>query len=219
MKLDFDIETMDRLRIYKIVAGSVLPRPIGLISTVGRNGQYNLAPFSFFNALSSDPPYFALSISRHIPDGRPKDTLRNIRDTGEFVANIVSEEIAQAQNESAREHPPEVDEFAVTGLTPAPSTTVRPPAVLESKVNFECRLFKEIELPKSSYTLLLGEVVHMRVDEEVMEPNGRVNLARLRPVGRLVGNAYCRISDAFALERDTFDTLALIGTQAGGATT
>jgi flavin reductase (DIM6/NTAB) family NADH-FMN oxidoreductase RutF len=215
-KLDFDPAVMERLRIYKIVAGSVLPRPIGLISTVGRNGQHNLAPFSFFNALSSDPPYVALSISRHIPDGRPKDTLRNIRDTGEFVANVVSEEIAQAQNECGREYPPDVDEFAVTGLTPARSTAVRPPAVLESKVNFECRLFKEIELPKSSYTLVLGEVVHMRVDEDVMEPSGRINLARLRPVGRLVGNAYCRISDSFTLERDTFDTLALIGKSGAG---
>src|SRR5688572_8873446 len=105
MKIDFDVASMERLRIYKIVAGSVLPRPIGLISTVGRNGQYNLAPFSFFNALSSDPPYVAISISRHIPDGRPKDTLRNIRDTGEFVANVVSEEIAEAQNECGREYP------------------------------------------------------------------------------------------------------------------
>jgi flavin reductase (DIM6/NTAB) family NADH-FMN oxidoreductase RutF len=209
-KLDFDVGTMERLRIYKIVAGSVLPRPIGLISTVGSNGRYNVAPFSFFNALSSDPPYVAVSISRHIPDGRPKDTLRNIVDTGEFVANIVSEEIAHAQNECGREYPPEVDEFAVTGLTPAPSTVVRAPAVLQSKVNFECRLFQAIPLPKSSYTLVLGEVVHMRVDEAVMEPNGRISLERLRPVGRLVGNAYCRITDSFTLERDTFDTLALI---------
>lgn len=214
-KLDFDVASMERLPIYKIVAGSVLPRPIGLISTVGRDGRRNVAPFSFFNALSSDPPYVAISISRHIPDGRPKDTLRNIVDTGEFVANIVSEEIAQAQNECGREYPPEVDEFEVTGLTPAPSTAVRAPAVAESKVNFECRLFQVLPLPKSSYTLVLGEVVHMRVEESVLEPGGRVSLDRLRPVGRLVGNAYCRITDRFTLERDTFDTLALIPRKGG----
>ncbi len=207
---------MDRTRVYKIVAGSVVPRPIGLISTVGRDGRYNLAPFSFFNALSSDPPYVCISISSQIPDGRPKDTLRNILDTGEFVVNIVSEDIARAQNICAREYPPEIDEFEVSGLTPAASKRVTAPAVLESRVNFECKLFQTIPLPKSSYTLVLGEVIHMRVEEELMEASGRVNLGKLAPVGRLVGNAYCRISDSFTLDYDTFDTLAMIPTKGGG---
>ncbi len=210
-KLDFDPALMERIRVYKIVAGSVLPRPIGLISTATPGGRRNLAPFSFFNALSSDPPYVAVSISKHIPDGRPKDTLRNILDTGEFVANLVSEDIVKAQDECAHEFAPEVDEFQVSGLTPAPSMRVGPPSVLESRVNLECRLFQAIPLPKSSYTLVLGEVIHMRVAEEVMEQSGRVNLAKLAPVGRMVGNAYCRTRDVFTLERDTFDTLAGIG--------
>jgi flavin reductase (DIM6/NTAB) family NADH-FMN oxidoreductase RutF len=210
-KLDFDPAVMERIRVYKIVAGSVLPRPIGLISTATPGGRRNLAPFSFFNALSSDPPYVAVSISTHIPDGRPKDTLRNILDTGEFVANLVSEDIVKAQDACAHEFPPEVDEFEVSGLTPAPSVRVKPPAVLESRVNLECRLFQAIPLPKSSYTLVLGEVIHMRVAEEVMEEGGRVNLAKLAPVGRMVGNAYCRTRDMFTLQRDTFDTLARIG--------
>ena len=210
-KLDFDPAKMERIRVYKIIAGSVLPRPIGLISTATPGGRYNLAPFSFFNALSSDPPYVAVSISTHIPDGRPKDTLRNILDTGEFVANLVSEDIVKAQDACAHDFPPEVDEFEVSGLTPAPSVRVRPPAVLESRVNLECRLFQAIPLPKSSYTLVLGEVIHMRVAEEVMEESGRVNLAKLAPVGRMVGNAYCRTRDMFTTQRDTFDTLARIG--------
>ena len=207
-KLDFDPAKMERIRVYKIVAGSVLPRPIGLISTATPAGRRNVAPFSFFNALSSDPPYVAVSISKHIPEGRPKDTLRNILDTGEFVANLVSEDIVRAVDRCAHEYPPEVDEFEATGLTPAPSARVKAPAVLESRVNLECRLFQAIPLPKSSYTLVLGEVVHMRVAEEVMEENGRVNLARLAPVGRMVGNAYCHTNDVFTLDRDTFDTLA-----------
>lgn len=207
-KLDFDPAQMERIRVYKIVAGSVLPRPIGLISTAGRDGRRNLAPFSFFNALSSDPPYVAISISTHIPDGRPKDTLRNILETGEFVANLVSEDIVKAQDVCAHEYPPGTDEFEVSGLTPAPSLRVGAPAVLESRVNFECRLFQATPLPKSSYTLVVGEVVHMRVAEEVMEEGGRVNLKKLAPVGRMVGNAYCRTHDIFTLERDTFDTLA-----------
>lgn len=209
-KLDFDPAAMERIRVYKIVAGSVLPRPIGLISTVGSNGRPNLAPFSFFNALSSDPPYVAVSISKHIPDGRPKDTLRNILETGEFVANLVSEDIVRAQDLCAHEYPPETDEFEISGLTPAPSVRVRAPAVLQSRVNFECRLFQSIPLPKSSYTLIVGEVVHMRVAREVMGDNGRVDVEKLAPVGRMVGNTYCRTRDTFALDRNTFDTLAKI---------
>ncbi len=207
-KIDLDPQTMERIRVYKIVAGSVVPRPIGLTSTVGRDGRHNLAPFSFFNALSSDPPYVCLSISKHIPDGRAKDTLRNILDTGEFVANIVSEDMAKAQDICSREYPAGTDEFAMSGLTPSPSTRVAAPGVLESRVNFECKLFQVTPLPKSSYTLVIGEVVFMHVAEEVLEESGRINLAKLKPIGRLVGNAYCRTSDAFTLDHDTFDTLA-----------
>lgn len=209
-KLDFDPAAMERIRVYKIIAGSVLPRPIGLISTAGESGRRNLAPFSFFNALSSDPPYVCISISKHIPDGRPKDTLRNILETGDFVANIVSEDIARAQDLCGHEYPPETDEFEVSGLTPAPSVRVKAPAVLESRVNFECRLFQAIPLPKSTYTLVVGEVVHMRVARELMGENGRVDIAKLAPVGRMVGNTYCRTRDVFALDRNTFDTLEKI---------
>lgn len=207
-KLDFDPETLDRQRVYKIIAGAVVPRPIGLISTLGRDGRRNVAPFSWFNALSSDPPYLCVSIATHIPDGRPKDTLRNILDTGEFVANIVSEDIAHAQNVCAQPYPPETDEFQVSGLTPAPSIKVRAPTVLESKVNFECKLFQAIPLPRTSYTLCIGEVVHMRLEQEVIEENGRIRLDKLLPVGRLVGNGYCTIADAFTLDYNSLDEIA-----------
>jgi len=207
-KLDFDPARMERISIYKIVAGAVVPRPIGLISTAAADGHFNVAPFSFFNVLSSDPPYLAVSMSKHVPDGRPKDTLRNILDTGEFVANIVSEDLAKAQDACSEDYPPEIDEFQVSGLTPAPSVRIGAPTVLESRVNFECRLFQAIPLPKSTSTLVLGEVVHMRVAEEVMDASGRVNLAKLAPVGRIVGNAYCHTRDVFTLQHDAFDILA-----------
>src|SRR6185369_17514856 len=113
-KLDFDPARMERISIYKIVAGAVVPRPIGLISTAAADGHLNVAPFSFFNVLSSDPPYLAVSMSKHVPDGRPKDTLRNILDTGEFVANIVSEDLAKAQDACSEDYPPEIDEFHVS---------------------------------------------------------------------------------------------------------
>jgi flavin reductase (DIM6/NTAB) family NADH-FMN oxidoreductase RutF len=207
-KLDFDPAVLDRARVYKIVAGAVVPRPIGLISTVGADGRKNVAPFSWFNALSSDPPYLCVSIATHIPDGRPKDTLRNILATREFVANIVSESIAYAQNVCAKAYPADTDEFEISGLTPAPSVKVKAPTVLESKVNFECRLFQAIALPNSSYTLCIGEVIHMRVARDVIEPSGRIDLDKLEPVGRLVGNAYCTISDRFTLDYDSLETIA-----------
>jgi len=128
-KLDFDPARMERISIYKIVAGAVVPRPIGLISTAAADGHFNVAPFSFFNVLSSDPPYLAVSMSKHVPDGRPKDTLRNILDTGEFVANIVSEDLAKAQDACSEDYPPEIDEFHVSGLTPAPSVRIGAPTV------------------------------------------------------------------------------------------
>jgi flavin reductase (DIM6/NTAB) family NADH-FMN oxidoreductase RutF len=205
-KIDLDPTAMDRTLVYKIVAGSVLPRPIGLISTVSVDGRNNVAPFSWFNALSSDPPYVCVSIGTHMGDGRPKDTLKNIIDTGEFVVNIVSEDIVRAQDMCAREYPADIDEFAVSGLTPSASRMVAAPAVLESRVNFECRLFKTIPLPRSTYTLVLGEIVFMRVHEEVLEESGRINRAKLLPVGRLAGNAYCRTTDAFTLDHDAFET-------------
>ena len=207
-KLELDPDKLDRPRVYKIIAGAVVPRPIGLISTMSGAGALNVAPFSWFNALSSDPPYVCVSIATHIPDGRPKDTLRNILETREFVANIVSESIAYAQNVCAQPYPPGTSEFEVSRLTPQPSVKVKPPAVLESKVNLECRLFQAIPLPRSSYTLCVGEVVHMRVAEEVLEPSGRVNLDQLLPVGRLVGNGYCTIADRFTLDYDSLETIA-----------
>ena len=206
-KLNLDPGEMERTRVYKIIAGAVVPRPIGLISTVGRDGRHNVAPFSWFNALSADPPYVCISISTRIPDGRPKDTLRNILDTGEFVVNIVSEDIAAAQGVCSGDYPPDTDEFKISGLTPAPSIRVKAPLVLESRVNFECKVFQTIPLPKSSYTMIIGEVVYIHVDEDVLEENGRIRLDRLRPVGRLVGNAYCTTRDVFSLEQDTFATL------------
>jgi flavin reductase (DIM6/NTAB) family NADH-FMN oxidoreductase RutF len=215
-KVDFDPEELDRIRVYKIIAGCVLPRPIGLISTIGSNGRRNVAPFSFFNALSADPPYVCVSIARHIPDGRPKDTLTNILDTSEFVVNIVSEDIASQQDLCAHEYPPDTDEFEVSGLTPSPSIKVSAPAVLEAAVNFECKLYQSFPLPQSSYTLVLGQVIHMRVRNDLLDVNGRIDVTRLAPVGRLAGNAYCRVSDTFTLNRDTFDTLQNLPNRRGG---
>lgn len=198
-----DPEKMDSTSIYKIIAGAIVPRPIGFISTISADNVRNAAPFSFFNALSDVPPLVCLSISRHSPDDRRKDTLKNIVDTHEFVVNIIDEELATAQDICAREFPPEVDEFEMAGISPEESVLVRAPLIKESLVNFECRALHLIPLPESRYTLVIGRICMMHIHPEVLMENGRINLQRLRPIGRLIGNAYCHTNDQFVLNHDT----------------
>src|SRR6266849_5705477 len=128
---------------YRVLVGSVVPRPIAFVSTASPEGVYNLAPFSFFNAVCGDPPVICFSPVWRNP---PKDTLANIRASGEFVINIVSEEFAEKMNLCSGEYPPDVDEFKMSGLTPVPSDLIRPPRVAESHVNMECKLLQLIEI-------------------------------------------------------------------------
>jgi len=132
--------------VYKLLVGSVLPRPIGWISSLDEHGRANLAPFSFFNVVCPKPPTIVFCPLIRGTDGKTKDTLNNIRATKEFVVNIVTENLAQAMNLSSIEGPPEMDEFAYAGVTPSPSARVRPPRVQESPVHFECRLREVVEI-------------------------------------------------------------------------
>jgi flavin reductase (DIM6/NTAB) family NADH-FMN oxidoreductase RutF len=207
-----DPEKMDSMSIYKIIAGAIVPRPIGFISTISTDNVRNAAPFSFFNGISDVPPLVCLSISRHNSNDRQKDTLKNIVDTGEFVANIVDEGLATAQDICAREFPPEVDEFEMAGISSEESVRIRAPCIKESLVNFECRVVQVIPLPESRYTLVIGRICMMHIHPEVLMENGRISLERLRPIGRLIGNAYCHTNDQFAL---THDTLAQPGIPSG----
>jgi flavin reductase (DIM6/NTAB) family NADH-FMN oxidoreductase RutF len=216
-KLILDPAAMDATSVYKIMAGSIVPRPIGFLSTVSRDGVRNLAPFSFFNMVSHIPPLVSVSITQLMPSGRNKDTLANILEIGEFVANIVDEKLARAVDVCAREYPPEVDEFVVAGVTPAPSTLVRPPRVEESMINFECEVAHIFPLPESVNTLVVGRVRLMHVHPDVMGNNGRIDIKRLAPIGRLVGNAYCRTADSFTLDHDTFEHLTEAGHSSGAA--
>jgi flavin reductase (DIM6/NTAB) family NADH-FMN oxidoreductase RutF len=199
-----DPEKMDSTSLYKIIAGSVVPRPIGFISTISSNNVRNAAPYSFFNAISPQPPMLIVSISQKQPSGDRKDTLKNLIDTGEFVVNIVSEQLAVAQDICAHEYDTEVDEFAMARITGEDSVLVRAPRIKESLINFECRVFQVMPLPESTYTLVIGRICMMHIHPEVLEDGGRVNLRRLQPIGRLVGNAYCHTRDQFVLNHDTF---------------
>jgi len=171
--------------LYRFLISAVVPRPIAFVSTMSADGHTNLAPFSYFNAVSSRPPLVSISINDRADD--PKDTLRNIRETREFVVNVVTESILDAMVRTAGEWPQEVSEFGPSGLTPVPSERVRPPYVAESPLQLECVLHREIALGNSF--LVVGEVVLARVRDEMLT-DGRVDPAKLAPVGRLGGELY-----------------------------
>ena len=189
--------------VYKLLIGSVVPRPIGWISTLSPDGRANLAPFSFFNVVCPNPPHVMFSPEIRSTDGAVKDTLSNVRASGEFVVNIVTEELAEAMNQTSQELPEEVDEFAVANLITAPSLVVRPPRVALSPIHFECRVVQIIELGNGpgGGSLVLGRIVHLHVDESVLIGEDKIDLNKLKPIGRLAGSAYCRVTDQFQMVR------------------
>ena len=192
----------DYPNIYKLLLGSVVPRPIAFVSTVNPEGAFNVAPFSFFTVASANPPVLVFSVGRRVnPDPR-KDTLRNISTAREFVVNVVSEEIGQKMNLCAGDYPPEVDEFQLSGLTPIPSDLVRAPRVAESHINMECRLLYTIEISglEGGGTLVLGQVVRFHIDDAYFH-NYRIDPDKLRAIGRLAGNSYTRTQDRFEMIR------------------
>lgn len=189
---------------YKLMIGSILPRPIAFVSTKSKDGIDNLAPFSFFNGVCSNPPTISFCPVRKGADGEIKDTLKNIQDTGVFALNIVSESFATEMVSTATEFPPEVSEFEESGLSPIPCQNIDVMRVGESKITFECELNQIIEIgdgsPGSGF-LVLGTIVLFHVSDDLYE-NGRIDLEKLQPIGRLAGaNGYCRISDRFEIER------------------
>jgi len=189
--------------VYKLLIGSVLPRPIGWISSINDQGQPNLAPFSFFNIVCANPPTILFCPMVRSGDNQLKDTLQNIRETGEFVVNIVSGELVEKMIKTSVEAPYGVNEFDYAGLTPKLSSVVTPPRVAESPIHFECKLNQiiDISLNPGGGSVVIGTIVHMHIDERIMIGEDKIDLARLTPIGRLAGNSYVRVTDIFDIER------------------
>jgi flavin reductase (DIM6/NTAB) family NADH-FMN oxidoreductase RutF len=188
--------------IYKLMVGAIVPRPIAFVSTVSAEGVLNLAPFSFFTGIGANPPMVCFCPSVRASDGRRKDTLENVEATREFVVNVVSEDFAEQMNLCSAEYAPEVDEFAVSGLTPIPSDLVRPPRVAESRIHMECRLVQVVHISAKPLggSLVIGEVLRFHVADEIVE-HFRIDPERLRPIGRMGGPTYTRTTDRFEMER------------------
>jgi flavin reductase (DIM6/NTAB) family NADH-FMN oxidoreductase RutF len=196
--LDFNLKTLPVTERYKLLIGLVIPRPIGWVSTWSENGVANCAPFSFFNAVSEDPPLCILSFNLR-SDGAVKHTLKNIRRTGEYVVNLADESTANAMHASSAELPESESEFTKTGLTPVPAKLVKHPRIGEAAASFECRVERRIAFGPER-ELVIGEILLIHARDGIIDPNNkRVSEENYHPIGRLFGSRYCTTRERFNL--------------------
>lgn len=198
--MEFNPSELGEKEVYKLLTGSVVPRPIAWVSTVSDEGGRNLAPFSFFSVASRNPPMLCISIGPGVGDrvGTEKDTLVNIRATKEFVINVVPAPLGNQMQKSAENLPSEADEFEAAGLSAAESCLVAPKRVKEAPIHMECKLEQIIKL--GSDHLIIAKMVHYHIDDDYYLGNYKVNLEKLQPLGRLAGN-YSESSEFFKLPR------------------
>jgi flavin reductase (DIM6/NTAB) family NADH-FMN oxidoreductase RutF len=189
---------------YRILIGSVGPRPIAWVSTLSKEGRPNLAPFSFFNAFCGKPPMLGFSPGLRRPESgsTTKDTLRNVRDTGEFVVNVVTFDLVEVMNLTSGEYDPSVNEFELAKLEMRASEIVKPPQVAASPVSFECKLDRIVDFGREAPagSLVIGEIVSAHISETVLK-DGRLDPQALDLVGRMGGIQYSRTTQRFELAR------------------
>lgn len=194
---DIDFARLSAYQRYKLMASLIVPRPIALVTTLGVNGVVNAAPFSMFNMVGEEPPLVMLSINR-LKDGHLKDTAANILASGEFVVHIADEAMAPQMHACGTSLPPDQSELALTGLTPVPSSTVRPPRIAEAPVAFECVLHETLQT--DSRYVFFGQVQWLAARAGLVDTQAwRVNLREFHPVGRFGASFYTRCGDRFVL--------------------
>jgi len=198
--VQFDPALQSTADNYKLLTNLVVPRPIAWVTSQSQTGVVNLAPFSFFNAVGSNPLYVVVSIGKR-DNGELKDTEKNIQSSGEFVVNMVTEELFDAMNISAADFPPDHSELDATNLDTAPSVHVKTPRIAKAQVSLECKLFSSQSLGDN--TLIIGEVVMFHVADHLMGP--RLHVSNFAPLGRLGSpSVYCRTTDRFDIARITY---------------
>lgn len=201
--MEFDFEVLEKEARYKLLCAFVAPRPIALVTTISTSGAHNAAPFSFFNVFGDEPPVIILGIQDR-PDGRPKDTTKNIKDTGEFVVHMVDRQLGKAMVECGVEFSPEVDELSETGLHLVPSVKVKPGRIVDAPVAMECRFEKAVEYVGRS--IIFGRVVHMQVRNDCIDRDTLyVNSDVYQPIARLHADNYIVSNDQFEIYKPTLE--------------
>lgn len=198
--MEWDPNALSIGSLYSLMIRAITPRPIAWVSTLSPAGISNLAPFSYFAGVGSNPPALFISIANR-PDGSKKDSLRNIEASGEWVVNVVPYGLRESMVRTADELPYECSEFAHTGLSEVPSQRVRPPGVREAPIQLECQLLEIVRIGQgaSAANSVFGQIVWIRIADHVLTNEGKLDPERVDTIGRLGGLSYCRTTDRFDL--------------------
>ena len=217
----YETDAIDHGLPFNPYKSIVVPRPIGWITTLNRDGNVNLAPYSQFNNLGYDPPYVMFSASHKVGAFTRKDTVSNIIETGEFVCNMATHNLRNAVARSAEISDPKIDELEAVGLTRACSHIVKPPRVAESPVHLECKFYTSLILPGYSATqtthVVVGQVVGVHIDDKAFMPDGKIDIARLRPLARMGYQDYASVGEIFEITPQGENAANLIAGMGGEA--
>ena len=201
--MQFNCKETEESLLYKLLTGTIIPRPIGWISTLDDNGINNLAPFSYFNMVSSDPPCIMFSTRRD--NAKNKDTLNNVLQNNEFVVNLVTLDVVEQMNATSATVAPNIDEFELAGLTPIDSVIVKPKRVKESLVHFECEKMHHYFIRDAdgneTACVIIGEIKTIHIDDSILSENNHINLDKYKPVTRLAGSNYATLGEVFSIKR------------------
>lgn len=200
--MQFKTDETDPSVLYKLLTGTIIPRPIGWISTVDANGINNLAPFSYFNMVSHNPPCVMFSTARD--NNKNKDTLNNVLQNGQFVVNLATLDVVEQMNATSATVPSEIDEFELTNLTPIDSIYIKPKRVKESPIHFECEMIHHYFMDNNEgggACIVIGKIKTIHIDDAILMENNRINLDVYKPVARLAGSNYSTLGELFSIKR------------------
>jgi flavin reductase (DIM6/NTAB) family NADH-FMN oxidoreductase RutF len=200
--MQFDIQNTESSALYKLLTGTVIPRPIAWVATIDENGIDNLAPFSFFNVVSEDPPHIMFSTVR--TGNKNKDTLNNILANQQFVVNLVTEDVVEQMNTTSQSVAADVNEFELAKVTPIESIYIKPKRVKESFVQFECEMVHHYFIEKhqnGGACIIIGKIITMHIDDSILMENHKIDLEKYKPVARLAGSNYSKLGEIFSIKR------------------
>ena len=200
--MQFDVQNTESSALYKLLTGTIIPRPIGWISTIDENGINNLAPFSYFNMVSSDPPCLMFSTRRD--DNKNKDTLNNVLQNNQFVVNLVTIDLVEQMNATSAAVAASIDEFELANITPIDSVFVKPKRVKESLVHFECEKIHHYFMDNETgggACIIIGKIITMHIDDSILMENHKIDLEKYKPVARLAGSNYSKLGELFQIKR------------------